>query len=109
MLSLSEGGGGGQGQWGMNNGYGNQGRGGFGSHGRGGFGNQGRGGFGNQGRGRPSMGGGRMGGHTVFFLDFSSGLVNRFIFPTHCTDQFMSVNRIELFRFVSYKYSKSCF
>ncbi|VDO63303.1 unnamed protein product, partial [Schistosoma margrebowiei] len=58
-LSLSEGGGG-QGQWGMNNGHGNQGRGGFGSHGRGGFGNQGRGGFGNQGRGRPSMGGGRM-------------------------------------------------
>ncbi|CAH8582300.1 unnamed protein product [Schistosoma rodhaini] len=44
--------GGGHGQWGMNNGYGNQ--------GRGGFGNQGRGGFGNQGRGRPSMGGGRM-------------------------------------------------
>ncbi|CAH8528039.1 unnamed protein product [Schistosoma turkestanicum] len=54
-------GGGGQGgHWGMNNGFGNQGRGGFGGHGRGGFGNQGRGGFGNQGRGRPSMGGGRM-------------------------------------------------
>ena len=60
MLSLSEGGG--HGQWGMNNGYGSQ--------GRGGFGNQGRGGFGNQGRGRPSMGGGRMGEHTVVFLTF---------------------------------------
>ncbi|TNN07793.1 Eukaryotic translation initiation factor 4H isoform 2 [Schistosoma japonicum] len=48
------------GQFGMNNGFGNQGRGGFGNQGRSGFGNQGRGGFGNLGRGRPSMGGGRM-------------------------------------------------